>query len=230
LAPHQLLSQSKFISVPDSDIREAQLTPARTPPIIGIQRGITWNVEEYDKLQKYMEDIRLYQWHGDHDSAFLLTACLNIYIRRQYNDHRPSLLHRTRVEANDAEIGTNKITATGIIGIVNILANQSIRYYFYMSMGLGTTPEAIGQKRLTAEMARLSVLRDGSMAGRGNVWNHVGNFGYGIPTNRYYEFGIHDSPLEPSKMLSRSVLATGLQQTQSETFLTASHSAIFTPK
>lgn len=197
---------------------------------MGIQRGITWSVDDYQKLQDFMSLIRLYQWHGDCESAFLLTACLNIYIRRQYNDHRPSLLHRTRVEANDSEIGTNKITATGIIGIVNILANQSIRYYFYMSMGTGTIPETIGQKRLTAEAARLSVLRDGSMAGRGNVWNHVGNFGYGIPTNRYYEFGIHDSPLEPSKMLSRSVLAAGLQQTQNDTFLTASHSAIFTPK
>ena len=224
-----LLSQSKLISVPESDIRQAD-TATRGPPILGVQRGITWSVDDYQKLQDFMKMIRLYEWHGDHESAFRLTAYLNIYIRRQYNDHRPSMLYRTKVEANDAEIGMNKITSSGIIGIVNILANQSIRFYFYMSMGLGTTPEAIGQKKLTSEVARLSVLKDGSMAARGNVWNHVGNFGYGIPTNKYYEFGIHDSPLEPSKMLSRSVLATGLQQTQNETFLTASHSGIFIPR
>ncbi len=225
----QCLSQSKLIFVPESDIKRAE-TVTRGPPLIGVQRGITWSVDDHKKLQDFMSLIRLYEWHGDHESAFRLTAFLNIFIRRQYNDHRPQTLYKTRVEAVDAEIGMNKITSTGIIGIVNILANQSIRYYFYMSMGTGTTPEAIGQKKLTAEAARLSVLKDGSMAARGNVWNHVGNFGYGIPTAKYYEFGIHDSPLEPSKMLSRSVLATGLQQTQNETFLTASHSGIFIPR
>jgi hypothetical protein len=202
----------------------------KTPPILGIQRGITWDADDFEKLSNYMEMIRVYQWYGDYESAFKLTAYLNIYIRKQFNDHRPSQLYKTDVSALDAAIGPNKITSTGIIGIVNLLANQSVRYYFYMSIGTGTTPEAIGQKHLSAEAGRLSVLKDGSMAARGNVWNHVGNFGYGMPTAKYYEFGVHDSPLEPSKMLSRSVLTTGLQQTQNETFLTASHSSIFIPR
>lgn len=205
------------------------LTPSGTS-MIGVQRGIVWNREEYPKLQQYFQDISYYHWFGDYDSAFNLTAKLNIFIRQQYNDHRPSLLHKTRVSANDAGIADNKITAMGVVGIVNILANQSIKFFIYMSMGLGTTLETIGQKKLSEEIVRVSVLRDGSMAARGNVWNHVGNFGYGVQTNKYWEFGIHDSPLEPSLMLSRSVLPSGLQQTQNETFLTASHSTVVIPK
>ena len=177
-----------------------------------------------------MDDIRLYRFYGDYDSAFRLTALLNIFIRKQFNDQRPSLLHKTRISANDAIVGTNKITSSGVVGIVNTLANQSIRLYIYMSIGTGITPEAIGQKQLVSEQARLSVLKDGGMAARGNVWNHVGNYGYGIPTAKYTEFGIHDLPLEPSQMLSRSVLENGLQHTQNDTFLTASHSCVFVPK
>jgi hypothetical protein len=159
-----------------------------------------------------------------------LSAYLNIFIRYTYNDHRPTLLYKTRVEALDAEIADNKITSSGIAGIVDTLANNSIQFYHYMSMGLGRTPEAIGQTDLITPEARISVLKDGSMSGRGNVWNHVGNFGYGIASNRYYEFGIHNSPTSDSQMLSRSVLSNGLLQRQNETFLTASHSTIFTPK
>ena len=36
-----------------------------------------------------------------------------------------------------AGIADNKITALGVVGIVNILANQSVRFFIYMSMGLG---------------------------------------------------------------------------------------------
>ena len=198
--------------------------------LIGVQRGITWSRDEYPKLKEYMDKINLYKWYGDYESAFRLTSFLNIFIRKQYNDHRPSYLYKTKVSANDAGISDNKITALGVVGIVNILANQSIKFFIYMSMGLGTTLETIGQKKLSEEIVRVSVLRDGSMAARGNVWNHVGNFGYGVQTNKYWEFGIHDSPLEPSLMLSRSVLPSGLQQTQNETFLTASHSTVVIPK
>jgi len=197
---------------------------------LGVQRGILWNRDDYDKLNEYMDKINLYKWYGDYDSAFRLTSFLNMFIRKQYNDHRPSLLHKTKVSAIDAGIADNKITAPGVIGIVNILANQSIRFFIYMSMGIGTTVETIGQKKLTQEIVRVSVLRDGSMAARGNIWNHVGNFGYGVQTNKYWEFGVHDAPLEPSIMLSRSVLPSGLQQTQNETFLTASHSTVVIPK
>jgi len=177
-----------------------------------------------------MDKIHMYRWLGDFNSAFRLTAFLNIFIRKQYNDHKPSQLHKTKVSAIDAGIADNKITAPGVIGIVNQLANQSVKFFIYMSMGIGTTVETIGQKKLTQEVVRVSVLRDGSMAARGNVWNHVGNFGYGVTTNKYWEFGIHDAPLEPSLMLSRSVLPSGLQQTQNETFLTASHSTVVIPK
>lgn len=225
----KMLVDEEFISIPKEDIVKAK-PKSRTKPIWGVQRGITWNVEEFDKLQEFMQTIRLYRWFGDFDSAFKLTAHLNIFIRKRFNDHRPTMLYKTKVEANDALVGDNKITASGIVGIVNTLANQSIRFYDFMSMGRGITPETIGQKKLLDEKVRLSVLKDGSMAARGNVWNHVGNFGYGVPTDKYFEFGIHDSPYESAKMLSRSVLAEGLQQYQNDSFLTASHSSIFIPR
>jgi hypothetical protein len=198
--------------------------------MMGVQRGVLWSKDEYPKLKEYMDKINLYRWFGDYDSAFRLTAYLNIFIRKQFNDHRPSLLYKTKVSATDAGIADNKITAPGVVGIVNQLANQSIKFFIYMSMGTGTTLETIGQKKLSNEVVRVSVLRDGSMAARGNVWNHVGNFGYGVRTDKFWEFGIHDNPLEPSLMLSRSVLPSGLQQTQNETFLTASHSTVVIPK
>ena len=170
--------------------------------LIGIQRGILWSREDYPKLKEYMDKIHMYRWLGDFNSAFRLTAFLNIFIRKQYNDHKPSQLHKTKVSAIDAGIADNKITAPGVIGIVNQLANQSVKFFIYMSMGIGTTVETIGQKKLTQEVVRVSVLRDGSMAARGNVWNHVGNFGYGVTTNKYWEFGIHACHL-PSNITAR---------------------------
>lgn len=199
--------------------------------IIGVQRGISFNKEEHSKLQKYMGDIRILKWLEHYETAFKLTAAMNIFIRKQYNDHRPLLLNdRIPLSGNDAGIHHNKVTASGIVGMVNILANQSTQFYNYMSMGSGTMQATIGQRKLQAEEARLSVLKDGSSIARGNVWNHVGNFGYGIRTGKYYEYGIHNGPLEPSKMLARSVLPNGLQQTQNETFLMVSHSMVFAPK
>lgn len=200
------------------------------PQLIGIQRAITWSVDDYSKLQDFMAKIRLYNWYKDYQSAFNLTALLNIFIRKTWNDHHPSLLHDIKVEAIDSDIGTNKITASGIIGMVAILSNQSNKFFNYFSMGTGTTPETIGQKSLIAEVIRISVLTDGSIAARGSVWNHVANLGYGAPSGTYYEFGIHDGPLEPSRMFSRSVLPAGLSHVQNESFVTASHSTIFTAK
>jgi hypothetical protein len=225
----QFKVDEEFVSVPKSDVVKTEIK-TRTPPIIGIQRGITWNVEDFEKLQQYMHDIRLYKWFSDYDSAFKLTAYLNIFIRKTYNDHRPTMLYKTKVEAIDAGIADNKIMADGIIGIINTLANQSFSFYDYMSMGTSVVPETIGQKKLLTEIVRLSVLKDGGMAARGNAWNHVGNFGYGVPTAKYYEFGIHNSPNDDALMLSRSVLKDGLQQYQNDSFLTASHTAIFIPK
>ena len=198
--------------------------------IIGLQRAISWNRDDYDKIKDYMNKIRLYNFYQDYDSAFNLTAMLNIFIRKQYNDHRLSQLHDLKVEALDTNIGSNKITSAGIIGLVLILSNQSNKFFNYFSMGRGKTPEAIGQKHLIDEEVRISMIIDGGVVARGNVWNHVGTLGYGVTTGTYYEFGIHDGPIEPTRMLSRSVLPNGITHVQNDSFLTASHSTIFNSK
>jgi hypothetical protein len=198
--------------------------------LIGIQRGIVWNVDDYDKLQEYMNMIKTYNFYHDYQSAHNLTTMLNSFIRQTFNDHHPTLLHKTHVSAIDASWSHNKITASGIIGLVLILSNQSNRFFNYFSMGRGTTPEAIGQKHLIDEEVRVSMLVDGGITAHGNVWNHVANLGYGVRSGTYYEFGIHDGPLEPSLMLSRSVLPNGLIHVQNDSFMTASHSTIFVAK
>lgn len=200
----------------------------------GVQRGVLWSADDYSKLQDYMSKIRLYRWLKDFDSAFRLTALLNIFIRKVYDDHRPTELYKTKVEAVDASLSHNKITSTGVVGMVQQLALQTDRFYLWCSMGTNTTPERIGQKKLLAEEIRVSVQKDGSMAGRGSVLNHVANFGYGVRSDTYYEFGVHDANQEPvtaddppSRMLSRSVIPNGLEHTQNDTFITASHSSVW---
>jgi len=96
-------------------------------------------------------------------------------------------------------------------------------------MGDNPTPERVGQKNLVHEEIRVSVQKEGSMAARGSVWNHVGNMGYGVRTDKYYEFGVHNKA-EGGRMLSRSVLENGIDQVQNDTFLTPSHSSIFEPQ
>jgi hypothetical protein len=198
--------------------------------LIGTQRGVLWNVDDYFKLQDFMGLVRRYNSIGDYESAFNLTTILNMFIRKTYDDHHPNLLHRIRVEALDADIHHNIITAAGNTCMVQILSNQSTRFFLWMSMGTSTVPEAIGQNALLAEVIRIPITTNGSVAAHGHVWNHVANLGYGPPTNTYYEFGIHDAAQEPSNMLSRSVLTTGLSHTQNSTFLTASHSTVFVSK
>lgn len=198
--------------------------------IIGIQRGIVFDKDDFNKMQDYMKNIRLYNFLGDHDSAFNLSALLNIYIRRQYNDHKPSILHKTKIEAKDADISTNKITAPGAAACILILTGLSNKFFNWMSMGKATAPETIGQRKLIDERIRIPILVNGSVAAHGLIWNHVGNMGYGPPTDTYYEFGIHDGPIEPTTMLSRSVISGGLAHIQNQSFLTASHSSIFVPK
>lgn len=193
----------------------------------GVQRGVLWSADDYDKLNNYMQQVRNLNWFGETDAAFKRTADLNIFIRRTYDDHHPTELGNLKVEAIDASLGHNKITSPGVVGMVQILAMQSDKYYLWCSMGTNTTPERIGQKKLFAEEIRVSVQKDGGMAGRGNVWNHVANFGYGVRTDTYYEFGVHDADDEPSRMLARSVIPNGLEQTQNDTFITASHSTVW---
>lgn len=200
----------------------------------GLQRGIVWSADDFEKLDTFMQQIRILKWMGDYDAAFTRTAELNKFIRKTYNDHHPNTLCKINVEGVDADIGHNKIMSIGIVGIVQQLAMQSDRFYLWMSMGTSTTPERIGQKKLLAEEIRVSVQKDGSMAGRGSVWNHVANFGYGVRSDTYYEFGVHDADQEPeeptdpiSRLLARAVLPNGLEHTQNDTFITASHSTVW---
>ena len=198
--------------------------------ISGWQRAIKWDVEDFFKLQDFMKLIRSYRSIGDNESAFNLSVLLNMFIRQTYNDHRPNLLYKTRVEARDAQIHHNVITSLGISSMVQILSNQNNKFFMWLSMGTSTVPEAIGQHSLVAEAIRIPITTNGAIAAHGHVWNHVGNLGYGPPSGTYYEFGIHDGPQDPSIMLSRSVLSTGLVHVQNQSFLTASHSTIFTSK
>lgn len=200
------------------------------PVPMGIQRAISWNVEDYGKIKDYMRKIRFSTFLGHHDFAYQLTKIFNAFIKKRANDHKPTKLYHTDVEAIDAILGFNKVTTRGIIWIVAKLANQARKDQYYMSIGTSKVAETIGQRKLISPKARLSVLNDGGMAARGNVLNHIGTFGYGLETGVYYEFGIHDDAFEPSNMFSRSVISTGLQQTQNDKFLTASHSAIFEPR
>lgn len=212
---------------PDKDNKSWSAVARKKIP--GIQRGITWNVEDYFRLQDFMKTIRSYNSIGDYESAFNLTSYLNSFIKDTYNDHHPTQLYKTKVEGVDAAIHHNIITSLGISAMVQILSNFNNQYFLYLSMGTSTTPEAIGQNALLNEVIRIPITTNGSIAAHGQIWNHVGNLGYGPPTNTYYEFGIHNGPQEPSTMWSRSVLPTGLSHTQNSSFLTVSHSTVFIP-
>lgn len=195
----------------------------------GIQRAALFSADDYNQIMNYNARVRMLNWLGETDTAFQLTDNLNNFMDKTYNDHRPTLFvnNNARVEAMNAIKGPNKVTSAGVVGMVMILSQQSQLYYLYVSMGLGTTPEAIGQKALQNEQMRVSVETDGSQAGRGNVWNHVGTMGYGAISGTYTEFGIHDKPEEPSRMLARSVIEAGVEHQQNDTFVAASHSLIF---
>lgn len=197
--------------------------------VLGVQRAALFSADDYDQMMNYNSRVRMLNWLGDTDRAYQLTDDLNKFMDKTYNDHRPNIyLHNnTKVEALDAIKGTNKVTSAGVVGMVQILSQTSQEYFIYVSMGLGTTPEAIGQKNLQNEQMRVSVETDGSQAGRGNVWNHVGTMGYGAISGRYTEFGVHNKPEEPSRMLARSVITDGVEHEQNDTFIAASHSLIF---
>lgn len=195
----------------------------------GLQRAASWYIDDYMKLVDYHNKVNLLSWLGNHDIAFRMTADFNIFIRKVWNDHHPNKLGNTFVEAIDASLDHNMIVANGIVGIVQQLGLQTTDAFLWVSMGDNQTPERIGQKNLISEEMRVSVQKDGSMAARGSVWNHVGNMGYGVRTDKYYEFGIHNKA-EGGRMLSRSVLENGVDQVQNDTFLTPSHSSIFEPQ
>lgn len=194
----------------------------------GIQRAALFSADDYNNIMGYNARVRMLNWLGDTDNAFSLTNDLNNFMTKRRNDHRVQLSYNNKkIEAWDAIEGPNKVTSAGVVGMVQLLSQQSQLYYLYVSMGLGTTPEAIGQKFLQNEQMRVSVETDGSQAGRGSVWNHVGTMGYGAISGTYTEFGIHDKPDEPSRMLARSVIEAGVEHVQNDTFVAASHSLIF---
>jgi hypothetical protein len=195
----------------------------------GIQRGILWSVDSFETIKNYMKKIRLYQWYGDHQSAFNLTEILNDFIKNCYNDHRSDILHKDSVHAISSDISHNKITSSGISALLLIASNQSNKFFNYASLGRSTTPETIGQRHLIDEEVRVSMIIDGGIEAMGNLWNHVATFGYGVTTGKYYEIGIHDGPQEPSTMFSRSVLPAGIDHTQNESFMTVSHTSIWEP-
>lgn len=196
--------------------------------LVGIQHAASFNVEDYQNLQDYNQRVRMLNWLGYADEAFELTDNLNNFMKKRHDDHRaPLCFDNKKIEAIDAIVGTNKVVSSGVVGMVQLLAQNSQEFFLYVSMGLGTTPEAIGQKNLQDEQMRVSVETDGSQAGRGSVWNHVGTMGYGAISGNYTEFGIHNKPEEPSRMLARSVITDGVTHVQNDTFVAASHSLIF---
>jgi hypothetical protein len=198
------------------------------PSIHGIQRAAAFHIDDYLFMKNYFDSINWYKWIGEENYAFKLSSEFNVYLRRHFNDHHNANLYGK--QAFDIDIHHNIITAQGIVGMVAQLANQTNKSFTYGSMGFSSVPETIGQKTLIDEKIRVSVLVDGSIIARGNVLNHLINFGYGPISGKYYEFGIHDSDQEPSRMLARAVLKSGVDHTQNKSFVTGSHSTIFSPK
>ena len=82
--------------------------------LYGIQRAILWDRDCYDTIQNYMSKIRMYEWLGDHQSAFNLTEILNELIKKAYDDHKPHTLYKDKVNVITADISHNKITSAGI--------------------------------------------------------------------------------------------------------------------
>ena len=179
---------------------------------------------------EYTKKIQFANFIQEYDHAYMLTKVLNSYIKKRANDHKPTkLYHLDNIEALDAILGFNKITTRGIIEVVRKQAMQAVDDFVYMSVGTSKIPEAIGQKALYAPVARLPILIYGGVTAKGSTLNHVGTFGYGLESNTYYEFGIHNAELG-GVMFSRSVIESGLVQTQNNTFLTGSHSAVYEVK
>lgn len=205
-------------------------TKSNEPVMKGIQRGALFHREDYEKVQSILEKIRMYNWLKDYESSYNLTLLFNQHIRARSNDHHPTFIHDVKVEAQNASIGHNKITASGIVGLFLIFANQSNQFFNYASLGRSNIPETIGQRKLIDEEVRISMLVDGGIIARGNIINHIGQFGYGVRTGNYYEFGIHDAPLEPSLMFARAVLPTAINHIQNDSFMTGSHSTILVAK
>ena len=104
--------------------------------------------------------------------------------------------------------------------LILIASNRSNKFFNYASLGRSSTPETIGQRHLIDEEVRVSMIIDGGITPMGNLWNHLATFGYGVTTGKYYEFGIHDGPQEPSTMFARSVLPNGIDHVQNESFIT----------
>ena len=201
-----------------------------TQPAIGIQRAISWNADDYSKIMEYTKRIQFANFLHEYDHAYMMTKILNSHIKKRANDHKPNkLYHMDNIESIDAILGFNKITTRGIIEFVKKQASQPVDDFVIMSIGTSKIPEAIGQKALYVPVARLPILLYGGVTAKGNVLNHVGTFGYGLESNTYYEFGIHNAPLG-GIMFSRSVIESGLKQEQNNTFLTGSHSAVFEVK
>jgi hypothetical protein len=200
------------------------------PIMKGIQRGALFHREDFDKIKSLLDKIRLYNWFGDYESSYTLTLLINQHIRACVNDHHPTTIHDIKVEAQNASITHNKITSSGIVGMFLIFANQSNKFFNYASLGRSNIPETIGQRKLIDEEVRVSMLVDGGIVARGNIINHVAQFGYGVRTGNYYEFGIHDAPLEPSLMFARAVLPTAINHIQNDSFMIGSHSTILVAK
>lgn len=198
--------------------------------MIGIQRGALFYRQDYEKIKSLMDKIRLYNWFKDYESSYNLTLLFNEHIRSCMNDHHPTSIHDIKVEAQKASISHNKITSAGIIGMLLIFTNQSSKFFNYASLGRSNIPETIGQRKLIDEEIRISMLVDGGVVAHGNIVNHVAQFGYGVRTGTYYEFGIHDGPIEPSLMFARAVLPTPISHTQNDSFMMGSHSTILVAK
>jgi hypothetical protein len=200
------------------------------PSIVGIQRAALFHREDYDRFSNLMKRMRLYNWYHDYDSSFNLSLMINEHIKKRFDDHHPTMIYDTKIEAQSASIGHNKIPSSGVVGILLILANQSNRFFNYASLGRSNIPETIGQQRLIDEEVRISMVQDGNIVAKGNIMNHFAQFGYGVRTGKYVEFGIHDGPIEPSLMFSRSVLPNAMDHIQGDGFMSGSHTTVLVPE
>jgi hypothetical protein len=186
-----------------------------------------WDVQDSHQLDWLFSRVNR-QSSIDYTTRIRLLENFDYQQMRYWYDNKSG----TPIEPLTITIKKNIALDTGIARWIQIMANRSNAFFFYMASGTGTSDPFAGQQGLDAENARTSLLDDGALEPEGNILRDVGRFSRGIQDGLISEFGSCDEPIDPSTFGWRIAIQEvneRLDHKQDLTEYTNSHTLIMTP-